>query len=766
MSILVANPCTSNASPKIYIAESVSDIAFIRNGKPGDTVLVKPLDGFQVWSFVESIPDGSVEGVNYIIAKPCGYWVLIGLSSGGRAGIYSVTDYGASGDGEDDETSFFASAVSAVPLGTEIYVPEGTYILHNLNVNRNVGFRLHPGAILLHRANATAPMIRMTVANSVGIHGGTLNGNKANQPEIDSNVGDDVFVLLYSFSNGMVVRDVTFTGFMKAGINDLQSSGNITLERCKFPDGYQPRTATSKLSNFGFIFAAAQANAHPHVRIIDCEFETEGKEANRRRPGGFYIAGSDAISSYVRLTVTGSTFRNLGGVATVDGTLWGAAGFDVYEDVVDAHLSGNFIIEDDGTTPTWHGAKLQNCGNLIFIGNVVRSAGTVGINYTPGERLQANEYRHAIIADNIVEGVAGTVGIGVTAGESGGWREVTVQNNHVTGYAIGMQIEGEDGAAIIKGVGPLLVSGNTIIVDGTAAVNILNTAADIRFIGNHFDCTNAQGVLANDNNATTSLTFIGNKFLNRTAGYVGARIWGVKDLTFTSNIFDCVSECIELKQDGAANLIQRFRWDSNNIVLNGAFDITVADIASGYMTHNGAARAFPNSGSALTWTNAAGTDRILAIDQTNLTVMAGPGTAGGGYCLLATKDQASLANLILARNNTAGGAANIQVASDTAAGGFRAWSLTHADAHVQDKVGIRLETTAAAIALVAENSGQTIDLYSGSTTRTAQFDGSATAGHTRFLVYDVDSGLLQRVKVGANGTGPGGVGRALYIDNV
>ena len=48
----------------------------------------------------------------------------------------------------------------------------------------------------------------------------------------------------------------------------------------------------------------------------------------------------------------------------------------------------------------------------------------------------------------------------------------------------------------------------------------------------------------------------------------------------------------------------------------------------------------------------------------------------------------------------------------------------------------------------------------------AQFDRPVTATFTSAIFYDVDSGLLQRVKAGANGTGPGGVGRALYIDNV
>lgn len=86
--MLVANPCTSNSSPKAYQADSTSDISFIRNGKRGDVVIVTMTTGFQIWAFYEShTPSGTaVEGVDYIIAKPCGWWVLIGLSGSGGGG--------------------------------------------------------------------------------------------------------------------------------------------------------------------------------------------------------------------------------------------------------------------------------------------------------------------------------------------------------------------------------------------------------------------------------------------------------------------------------------------------------------------------------------------------------------------------------------------------------------------------------------------------------------------------------------------------------
>lgn len=60
-----------------------------------------------------------------------------------------------------------------------------------------------------------------------------------------------------------------------------------------------------------------------------------------------------------------------------------------------------------------------------------------------------------------------------------------------------------------------------------------------------------------------------------------------------------------------------------------------------------------------------------------------------------------------------------------------------------------------------EASGTTLQ----SLVNVARFDTNTAANQTRFLVYDVQTGTLQRVKVGANASGPGGVGRALYIDN-
>jgi hypothetical protein len=53
----------------------------------------------------------------------------------------------------------------------------------------------------------------------------------------------------------------------------------------------------------------------------------------------------------------------------------------------------------------------------------------------------------------------------------------------------------------------------------------------------------------------------------------------------------------------------------------------------------------------------------------------------------------------------------------------------------------------------------------GSTpTEVARFDDSATATHTRFMVYDVDNATLERVTVGAGDSGGSGY-KVLRIPN-
>ena len=58
------------------------------------------------------------------------------------------------------------------------------------------------------------------------------------------------------------------------------------------------------------------------------------------------------------------------------------------------------------------------------------------------------------------------------------------------------------------------------------------------------------------------------------------------------------------------------------------------------------------------------------------------------------------------------------------------------------------------------------DRRSATTAERMRIDSPVGANTTSLSMYDVDSGLVKRVLVGGNNTGPGGSGRALYLGNV
>lgn len=80
--------------------------------------------------------------------------------------------------------------------------------------------------------------------------------------------------------------------------------------------------------------------------------------------------------------------------------------------------------------------------------------------------------------------------------------------------------------------------------------------------------------------------------------------------------------------------------------------------------------------------------------------------------------------------------------------------------------GLLAASDADGIALVASDANQAVDIYAGNTARAARFLMASSAGHLSINTYDFDSDENRQLKAGANGTGPGGVGRAVYVDDI
>lgn len=687
---------------------------------------------------------GTTANDGYIVARPSDY-ATAGVWRRATDGVYNAKWFGFR-DGQNC-TSAFAAIVSTVPTKSKIVFPDGTYTLSTVAISKDLSL-VGTGTgntIFKHAASASNHMLRHTVAQTGVISGITFDGNKSNQ-----SIASNWFGLFSTYADGLTIRDCTFQNFMRAGIYDVQSLKNITVDNCKFLNGVEIPDSDSTNNAAGFIFAPGLATGSPHVRVTGCEFKQDSAPASEyRTPGGFYLAGSDANSSYNSLVLTHNKFLRVGD-ANPSGV--GIAAIDIYEDTKNCIVAFN-IVEECG----YIAFKMQNVQNLLCEGNIAKNCTYTSVFvYTPGERSQEAEYKTSKIIGNTVETATSAIGYTISAGDSGGWHEIIVANNSARDVSYGLYIEGADQAGNNEGFGPVLVSGNQFWASGQNGIHIATTQALMLFTDNYVEVTTGNGLVATTQNSASRLVLRGNYFKTNTAAYTGVRVWGVAEVAFAGNRFDCVTEAVELKQDASANLIGRFQWENNNVIISGSTDITVADISAGYMHSGNSFRAFPNSGSAAVWTKADGATNLLKIDSTNGNVVVGTTTTSTTYPFLAGLDQASIANLILARNQTAGGAANIQLASDTSSGGVRAWSTTFATAYLADKFGLFAEPTASALLLAAPGSGQTIDLYGGDTNLSGQFDGNATAGNTRFLLWDVTAGSLKRVSVGASDSGGSG----------
>jgi hypothetical protein len=83
-----------------------------------------------------------------------------------------------------------------------------------------------------------------------------------------------------------------------------------------------------------------------------------------------------------------------------------------------------------------------------------------------------------------------------------------------------------------------------------------------------------------------------------------------------------------------------------------------------------------------------------------------------------------------------------------------------------NEIGATIEAVASDVTSTSEDFYLSLKtmIAGAAATEVARFDGSTTAGDTRFLIYDVDNGTLERVTVGAADSGGTGY-KLLRIPN-
>ncbi len=70
--------------------------------------------------------------------------------------LLSVSDFGAKGDGKQDDTAFLQAAISACPAGGTVVIPKGTYLSGPLFLKSHLSLYLEEGAVILGKTDRTA----------------------------------------------------------------------------------------------------------------------------------------------------------------------------------------------------------------------------------------------------------------------------------------------------------------------------------------------------------------------------------------------------------------------------------------------------------------------------------------------------------------------------------------------------------------------------------------------------------------------------------
>ena len=122
------------------------------------------------WTNSASTADSGV-----VFTGTTGYWIRR------NTGTLNPRYYGAKGDGATDDSTAFNACFSNT-YTSNIYVPDGTYIVQNLNVSKLLSISLSSAAILLLKASAaTGTKVINIAAQYTKLSGGIIDGNKANQ---------------------------------------------------------------------------------------------------------------------------------------------------------------------------------------------------------------------------------------------------------------------------------------------------------------------------------------------------------------------------------------------------------------------------------------------------------------------------------------------------------------------------------------------------------------------------------------------------------
>jgi parallel beta-helix repeat protein len=385
------------------------------------------------------------------------FWISAEVpAKAGTVPTYNVKNYGAVGNGTQDDTNAIQAAINAVDpaAGGTVYVPNGVYLVRynaqggntSLNLKSNMTFQMDAGAEIKLAANNSGwyQVIAISIAQDVTITGGTITGDRTSHTGATGEYGYGISI--WNSKNitidGVKARDCWGDGFFVDG-TDGTTSHNVTIQNCTYDHNRRQGLTICDL-NGGTVTGSTFIN-------------TKGTSTEV----GIDLEPYDSAQVVSNITISGNTFRNnLAGVVA-----GGAAG-----SVSNVTISGNTLENNTGG-----GMWIDSSRSFAISSNIVRNNGDQGIELLgcPGFNVNGNQ-----VYGNQGSGIRLEAGYNTSTVST----NCTIQYNTVTGNAWnGIELIGGSTYNSVTGNNIWGNGGQPIYTDGTPN----NTIA-----GNSFDPNN------------------------------------------------------------------------------------------------------------------------------------------------------------------------------------------------------------------------------------------------------------------------------------
>jgi hypothetical protein len=773
------------SEPRFFECESISQVRQIRN--PVDKAHAIVGSGSSARMFKYDASSASADNGTSTLrpSNPnliLGCWLEIAFAG---LGVVDVTFYGATGDGVTNDTAAFERAIAAASTGDILFIPPGTYILDDLDITKDLNVRgVYGRSILKHKAAATADMITTTAAQTGVWEFIVFDGNGSNQTTSSwfSSLRFNSHAATIHFC---IFRNSVFAGIAYQGLND-----SFTIRDCKFLDLRESLQDVGKYcSNINFITSTAN---NARILLEDCLFE------NSTIPTVARLSGCGATFSrggagYLSVQVRDCTFRNLG--LTNDGSnhlspldFYGGvngiseievSGCEFYNTMAQPDIrcaeSRNIHIHHN----KFFGARTADAGqrNNTY-GIAIQPAGNTVNTHSRNVVIEHNQFLDYNVTVDTAEGLCiyiQSVGADQTAA-------VRIEDNLANNVTHFFYCNFE-GSITNTWDGPIRLARNVVYNDGNSnndsLVVISRVTGTITLESNYLKITGGNGLALFSDTENNSATFvlIGNT-LETTVAQTVFSLRGVGYIIGRANTL--------IRPDGGT---------THTILQSGGNLVHLLDWVDEYApfatTGVGGAYTFADIEEVrgLLRVNLTATPEGLINARPGLCEIISVGTYLNGYAFRKSQGGAlgntgwvvawsrlridqNAATTLTIQNTTSGtgAACLLTVASNDAQGALGSWSPAFTDggnSHLQDAVGINLESNATRIAISAKHTGQDIRGYVGNSAGTAierfRLDQlQAGSGETPLWLYDGAS--MRRVTLGANDSGGAGF-RLLRVVN-